>query len=408
MRTREQKSAHFVIGSKVSSWGHAPTPVIESKSYELKNSSLCLDSTTPHPHVIANDLLIDHVKESSIVLNGQVENYFLGSFVHRCKYRGYPLQKLTASLAAQDILPLSTYVTRAVERASPHKPSIDSIEALVGLPHLAKSIAALNGAVTAIGAGKKPVAVALRELRSLGKGSTVRGAASVYLGYTFGIAPLVRDVQEVLSLQESIAKSAKRFRDLQLGKVRYRGTLDRDSWKTKKAYTFLSSAYTSSTYHVEETHDSEVWFSLTFKDQPESLFPERVTRPYGTMGALRQLGAFNPEITAWNLIPWSFLVDYFLDIGSLISTYRAPPVKEICIMREVKVALKALEKVDSSGIGLYYSNADLSVRPRRATLHRKERKVFYTSIGVPIKFSLSRGQSLTLAALTAQRRRLIS
>lgn len=43
-----------------------------------------------------------------------------------------------------------------------------------------------------------------------------------------------------------------------------------------------------------------------------------------TLRTLNQLGLVNPASLAWELIPWSFVVDWFIPIGPLLSVLTAP------------------------------------------------------------------------------------
>ena len=105
---------------------------------------------------------------------------------------------------------------------------------------------------------------------------------------------------------------------------------------------------------------------------------------------LGELNLLNPLVVAWNVVPFSFMVDWFGNIGSVLSSY-----SDFAGYRLTSAWTTSLARLDYEGFGA-------SVMTPNAAFHAKGRYVGVnrvTSIQKPIlQFKLPKGLSVTRAA----------
>ena len=125
-----------------------------------------------------------------------------------------------------------------------------------------------------------------------------------WLEYNYGWKPLIRDVKQGSDALNELVNGQDQ--DLSFSfKAGARRTeeIQSDSW--------VSPAWTGTKVYGEALKTSECHFSC------------RVKLPDGTLRDLRTMGLDNPLEVAWELVPYSFVVDWFLDVGGWISSIGA-------------------------------------------------------------------------------------
>lgn len=179
-----------------------------------------------------------------------------------------------------------------------------------------------------------------RTLRSIFSREISLGRArDVYLTQQFGINPIVSETMKLLSLQRSIAERMRRHRR-KFRTQRSRGSLSK------------GAAYDWTSYHVSQIGTyiprwGQTWRASTSrKPSSEQWFSARIEPQYSLPEILGQ-AASNPTgigeaslQTIWNLIPWSFLVDYFTNVGDVLGVIgnRMPyRVTRLCVMCTAKL-----------------------------------------------------------------------
>jgi hypothetical protein len=201
----------------------------------------------------------------------------------------------------------------------------------------------------------------------------LRVASDVYLQYKFNIAPLISDIR---GIYRAVANTEKRLRSLiaRSGSVRkshYKATLN-DGTPTVEE--------TSSEHLVQSYHDGNVpWTSYsTVTDYrivvtDASAFHAELEYNYiysnyqlehaRVLALLDSLGVnFNPQIV-WNAIPWSFVVDWLVDVGQWLGTQRIglmdPKINIMQYLYSVKKSRRILvsSKVRSAR---YYAGSGLT------------------------------------------------
>jgi hypothetical protein len=105
-----------------------------------------------------------------------------------------------------------------------------------------------------------------------------------------------------------------------------------DTWEAAKAYEELTKKERVSTVHssakdklIQENHVSGNWASS------KETVVRRVAYTYEMrekLDAYRSLGLMDPLSVAWEIIPYSFVVDWFIPIGTYLDTLSIIPILE--------------------------------------------------------------------------------
>lgn len=176
------------------------------------------------------------------------------------------------------------------------------------------------------------------------RGLSVDDVNDLYLQAQFAARPLVSAALDLLNLQKSIAQRCKshrrKHREKSAGGRLSSSAIYLGGYHPSNGQFFLP--YSGTIYGSREYEQShEAWYSarlepvLSLSETLEAV----VSNPFG-------VGRLSAE-TAWNLIPWSFLVDYFADVSDVLrATDNVLPykIKSICLMckTEEKMVHKAI------------------------------------------------------------------
>jgi hypothetical protein len=147
---------------------------------------------------------------------------------------------------------------------------------------------------------KKLLTKSARDLHKAGELTTV---ASEYLAYVYGLKPLMQDVYTAHKLMRDGAEKTLLFKGV--GKAhRMQGAKP----KTLGPFSNCKMAVLSGNYkqHVK----CVVWGQIDPNTQ--------------SLRAINQLGLLNPYGLAWDLVPFSFCVDWILPIGPVLYALTAP------------------------------------------------------------------------------------
>lgn len=118
----------------------------------------------------------------------------------------------------------------------------------------------------------------------------VRDVSSVLLETTFGWVPMIQDIYSAVDVLQS---------DLASGWVRSRGGAS------------YSYSYASDDGNYTETRDASIYVELRC----------RVSVSNPNVALANQLGLINPAQVAWDVVPFSFLVNWFLPVSSFLESY---------------------------------------------------------------------------------------
>lgn len=164
--------------------------------------------------------------------------------------------------------------------------------------------------------------IARMNYRELVQGRFGPGFAQRYLEYVYGFAPLMQDIYETSELMKSQAKAPL----LMNGRA-----------KASRSGSMPSSDYVN--YHLEHT---ESWDSITFNADTRVTLWAKLKEGYEFTRKLSQLGLVNPQSLVWELVPFSFVIDWALPIGPVLSAMNAPAGLDFVggsISRRVKASI---------------------------------------------------------------------
>lgn len=185
---------------------------------------------------------------------------------------------------------------------------------------------------------------------------------SGYLNWIFGIKPMMQDVKAMVNITRSIESRIREFNSLiKEGGLRRKITLQKNhrSFTSPGGSAWSSYGISMSFSHVNTSASTHVYGSVRWR-------PKR-----GKEIDIAQLVAFNEAAkvvldlqapdpsTIWEVIPFSWLVDYFVNIGPTLQALERSDLVEpydICIMRHRKVSTTTyLQKGDTPVSGMIVS-----------------------------------------------------
>lgn len=164
----------------------------------------------------------------------------------------------------------------------------------------------------------------LRDLPSILKSLRERGPrwlAGINLSYQFGIQPLVNDLVGLLDLTTSIEKRKKELTKL-LGAegLRSRVSLGKTSHTSSEPTTVSSEFYTVKGVATLET-SSERWGTTRWAMIPGK--EETLNQRWIEENTYKVVLGLNPSLSQlWELLPWSWMIDYFSNVGDVIASTR--------------------------------------------------------------------------------------
>lgn len=241
-------------------------------------------------------------------------------------------------LPASNLSHLSTHGAAAWNKFKPGKPVVDSAVFLAELRDFPRMLQ-----------------VRAKHFRDLGGN---------YLNVQFGWLPFVSDLRKMYQLAHSMEK--------QLAKIKQ----NNGKWLLRKGSVVKSSdviavgsqnspsrAYFSSDFHprildtteLSSSHryiiSDETWFSGRFR----YYIPENeIQRPEWRRTMIRRMyGLTLTPATVWELIPWSWLVDYFCSFGDIISNISSGTVD--CVAKYAYVMGKTEHKYEQTSLGRFQS-----------------------------------------------------
>lgn len=185
-----------------------------------------------------------------------------------------------------------------------------------------------------------------------------------YLAYQFGWAPLVSDLMKLLNLQQSIEERKRYLKRLERG-----SRVKRTLFNGELSRTLVNDGYLLAGVTADEeiTEYLKVWFSANAKLEI-SLEDADLAEDSKIRSIL--LGLQPSGSTLWNAVPWSWLIDYFYNVGDVIEAQRGwlPfRVTRMCIMYyTVKRSLLKRLRVDD---GLSFSDSGMVTESKQRSVH---------------------------------------
>lgn len=229
-----------------------------------------------------------------------------------------------------DSLPLPVpngWVLTTIARTNPSRPVVTPFEIIENIIQLPRQLTGL-----------------LRLLRDPRSRMTPQGVASEYLGVQFGWKPMIEDFRKILDYQSHVLKRAKMLSDLQKGAgLRRRIQLASDN-KSSSAYEDVACQGTTFVRaRCSVTVAKRVWATVRWK--PTAPPPYHPSDPRYHAYLKRIVLGLTPEglaLGAWKVIPWTWLIGWFTNIGDytlLYSNTVPASATNLCIMSESKLSL---------------------------------------------------------------------
>lgn len=147
-----------------------------------------------------------------------------------------------------------------------------------------------------------------------------RHAANAHLAYSFGWVPLMNDVRDLARLQADIARRTREIKNFyDKGGSTRRKKLASDQHVQRDTVTMLNSTAGLVKCQFDRTTKAEKWGSVRWK--PTSI-PAWANNSDAIQHEMRKL-AFgfttrNAIAAAWDLVPWSFVLDWFANVSDFI------------------------------------------------------------------------------------------
>lgn len=168
--------------------------------------------------------------------------------------------------------------------------------------------------------------------KSLGKSAKDRGKffkelGSDYLNLQFGWKPFLKDLASLVDIQESLHQRLSQLRRDNGQSIRRRVTLEdsgdlvvsnTNSGFTPSFYPFMhpfTIVDSSGSQTVTVTTWNKIWFAGKFR-----YYIPDLDDPASNARLIRKLLGLNPTPDVlWNLLPWTWLSDWFINVGDTLS-----------------------------------------------------------------------------------------
>jgi hypothetical protein len=168
-----------------------------------------------------------------------------------------------------------------------------------------------------------PIFVAeLRELPRLLRleGDTLlKRAGSANLGYQFGWRPLIGDLTRLLSFSDQVAKRETELKNLFKSGLRRKRQLYSGAISDTFSSVLNSTGFNTGSVPYDRVTKDRTW---GFVEWYPTVLPPATSADMRSLARRAVLGMTVDLSTAWELIPWSWLVDWCSNVGDFLSAQR--------------------------------------------------------------------------------------
>lgn len=221
--------------------------------------------------------------------------------------------------------------------------------------------------------------IAIGELKDLpellydaGKG-ILRNLGSANLKYQFGIAPVAGDIAKLCMFQSFVSKRVERLKKLRDKGLR--STIQVGNYSAiKDEYVSLNSFGVGWGEVIHFIQLQKVWGHIRWYPHADHVMPT-TDEGMRRLAIKATLGLTIDASTAWNLIPWSWLVDWFSNVGDYFTAHRnivPATCSPVQVMRETRIENTGPSKTYSDGqfnTGVRYTRTERSRRLSGSTLN---------------------------------------
>ena len=251
----------------------------------------------------------------------------------------------------------------------------------------------------------------LKDLPGLVKGygdNLLKNIANGYLSWRWAIKPMISDLRKILRFRKAVNDRLTWLYKLRAGEtLRRRVSLGTTLLSDSPTSVFIDTTGCWIVGTSKLFYARKAWGSAQWKLQPNSVLPNVGARELDRLAWRLTFGITSHEAlaTAWELTPWSWLVDWFANVGTIIAATNNTvgcTWSNVCYMRTteaIRVVTINTQSSDSDQV------AALTGQDYYYRTIRKERFVVSPTLPVPVPQLpiITGGQWSILAALAAQR-----
>jgi len=149
----------------------------------------------------------------------------------------------------------------------------------------------------------------------------VRNHHSNNLAYEFGIKPLISDLKKLVNFTDEVAKRTRELEQLAKGGLRRKRDLWSGSIHTLVPFDIIAQSGDKVTVHLDVHKNTQrrIWgFVVWYPDNPKGLMKSDLR----DMARHAVLGLNLSFETAWNAIPWTWLIDWCSNVGDVLAANR--------------------------------------------------------------------------------------
>jgi len=251
----------------------------------------------------------------------------------------------------------------------------------------------------------------LKDLPGLIKGwgdNLLKTVARANLTWRWALRPMISDLRKLWEFQKAVDKRLIDLLRLREGRtLRRRCHLGKSEFTTAKQNSFLFQSGNGATSRgtLFTTYTEEVWGTAQYHIEPDSDLPQMGGAALDNLAKRLTFGFTSHEAlaTAWELTPWSWLVDWFSNVGDVIAASNNSiglQWSKICLMRRMFTNTHAKPDPAQTTSWCIVNNDYHLVH------ERKERFPCFPVIPVPLPSLpiLTNGQWSILASLAVLRR----
>lgn len=144
-------------------------------------------------------------------------------------------------------------------------------------------------------------------------------AASYNLKYNFGIAPLVSDLGKLLSFSDSVSQREKELEALFTSGLRRKRQLFQGTGTYYDDWDTVHSEGVQLHYSIDKTTKETVWGYVEWKP---NILPPKTADEMRALARQAVLGLTLDFSVAWEMIPWSWLIDWCSNVGDFLIARR--------------------------------------------------------------------------------------
>lgn len=188
----------------------------------------------------------------------------------------------------------------------------------------------------------------------------ISNLSSLYLGYSFGIAPLVADIKKVHKdiLQWSkLIRNLKKDQQFSYAKATCTGTstFSNTSALSASGYSALTNPKNGSFWHGTLVNPEKPYRTVTLKARAQMQLHNSSLKAADAL--LRRYLANGPASLAWELVPFSFVVDWFVNTSVLIGrlddilTFRETDIVDAWVTERVETYIPMVHHQRDNNLG---------------------------------------------------------